>query len=155
MGYIKFDTDWMNDSKIIAFQSLYGRAGLVDVVNLYCAWGESKDGIFDLKNEQKKAVLERFLGKKKKKLYDFLDKCANVEIIDAEAYRKLMLVGCRRSIKDAEARERRRISARDASEAARQKRMRERQEEDGGYLDSTQSVTDTVTDSEADTHSDY
>lgn len=126
MNYFKFDTDWMHDPKIIAFKKLHGKAALVDVVNLYCAWGASENGEFSLKDPGNFAVLSSFLGKGKARTIEFLDRCAEVGIIDADAYRAFGRVACRRSIEEAETRARRRIYAKDASDAAKRKRDEER-----------------------------
>ena len=119
--YIKLDTDWYDDPKVLDFQDKYGKAALVDLVKLFCVLGEFY-GLIDLKDNGQKIRLQQVLGKKGKALTAFLDKVASCEIIKSEAYKGLRLIGSDRSIRDGTARKNRREYALAASQAAADKR---------------------------------
>ena len=119
--YIKLDTDWYDDPKVLDFQDRYGKAALVDLVKLFCVLGEFY-GLIDLKDNGQKIRLQQVLGKKGKALTTFLDKVASCEIIKSEAYKVLRVIGSDRSIRDGTARRNRREYALAASQAAADKR---------------------------------
>ena len=119
--YIKLDTDWYDDPKILDFQDRYGKAALVDVVKLFCVLGEFY-GSIDLKDNGQKIRLQQVLGKKGKALSSFLEKAASCGIISAEALEGIQRVGSDRSVRDGTARRNRRDYAIAASQAAAEKR---------------------------------
>lgn len=119
--YIKLDTDWYDDPKVLDFQDRYGKAALVDLVKLFCVLGEFY-GSIDLKDNGQKIRLQQVIGKKGKALTSFLDKVASCGIINAEAYKALQRIGSDRSIRDGTARKNRREYALAASQAAADKR---------------------------------
>lgn len=119
--YIKLDTDWYDDPKVLDFQDRYGKAALVDLVKLFCVLGEFY-GSISLKDNGEKIRLQQVLGKKGKALIAFLDKVAACNLINAEAYRELQRIGSDRSIRDGTARRNRREYALAASQAAADKR---------------------------------
>lgn len=119
--YIKLDTDWYDDPKVLDFQDRYGKAALVDLIKLFCVLGEFY-GSIDLKDNGQKIRLQQVIGKKGKALTSFLDKAASCGIINAEAYKALQRVGSDRSIRDGTARRNRREYALAASQAAADKR---------------------------------
>lgn len=130
MGYyIKLDLDWYDDPKILEFQDRYGKASLVDVIKLYCALGEFY-GQIDLKERAQALHLQKVLGKKGKALDAFLEKCASVNLIKADAYKAFRRVASDRSIRDGEIRRTRRQNAIDASAAAAE--ARKKKAEGGG-----------------------
>ena len=119
--YIKLDTDWYDDPKVLDFQDRYGKAALVDLVKLFCVLGEFY-GSIDLKDNGQKIRLQQVIGKKGKALTAFLDKVASCGSINAEAYKALQRIGSDRSIRDGTARKNRREYALAASQAAADKR---------------------------------
>ena len=119
--YIKLDTDWYDDPKILDFQDQFGKSALVDVVKLFCVLGEFY-GQIDLKENAQKLRLQQVLGKKGKALATFLDRAASCAIISADALHGLQRVGSERSIKDGETRMKRKEYALAASQAAAEKR---------------------------------
>ena len=119
--YIKLDTDWYDDPKVLDFQDRYGKAALVDLVKLFCVLGEFY-GSIDLKDNGQKIRLQQVIGKKGKALTAFLDKVASCGIINAEAYKALQRISSDRSIRDGTARKNRREYALAASQAAADKR---------------------------------
>ena len=60
--YIKLDTDWYDDPKVLDFQDRYGKAALVDLIKLFCVLGEFY-GTIDLKDNAQKLRLQQVLGK--------------------------------------------------------------------------------------------
>ena len=119
--YIKLDTDWYDDPKILDFQDQYGKAALVDIVKLFCVLGEFY-GSIDLKDNGQKIRLQQVLGKKGKALTSFLEKVAACGIINAEAFHGFQRIGSERSMRDGKARMNRREYALAASQAAAEKR---------------------------------
>lgn len=120
-AYIKLDCDWYDDPKVLDFQDQFGKAALVDLVKLFCVLGEFY-GSIDLKDNGQKIRLQQVLGKKGKALTAFLGKVASCGIINAEALEGLQRIGSDRSLKDGEARRKRKEYAWAASEAAAEKR---------------------------------
>lgn len=112
--YIKLDMDWYDDPKVLEFKDLYGKAALVDVVKLFCALGEFF-GQIDLNESAQRLHLKKVLSKTDKSLRSFLEKCASVDLIDKEAYEAFGRVGSARSIRDGEARSRRKQRALDGA----------------------------------------
>ncbi|MBQ9000232.1 MAG: hypothetical protein IJ087_00065 [Eggerthellaceae bacterium] len=119
--YIKLDTDWYDDPKVLDFQDRYGKAALVDLIKLFCVLGEFY-GTIDLKDNAQKLRLQQVLGKKGKPLLAFLDKVSACALINEEAYRGIQRIGSDRSLKDGEARRKRKEYALVASQAAADKR---------------------------------
>lgn len=120
--YIKLDLDWHEDPKVLEFQMRYGKAALVDLIDLDCALGEFY-GSIDLGDTAQRMKLERYVGKRGKALAKFLDKVASCGLIDAEAYKELRRIGSERSVRDGECRRNRREYALAASDAAKRKRL--------------------------------
>ena len=127
--YIKLDMDWREDPKVMLFEERYGKAALVDWVALMCLMGEF-GGSFCLDDEATQLRVQKVLRKKAKATEQFLEKCADCGLIDEVGLYTFRRVGSARSIKDGEARAKRREYAIAASEAAREKRL-EDQGEDG------------------------
>lgn len=127
--YIKLDFDWHADPKILDFQDRYGKAALVDIIDLYCVLGEFF-GTVDLKDNAQRLRLQQVLGKRGKALESFIEKAASCGIVNEEAWRELGRVGSDRSIKDGTARLKRRRYAEEASQAAADRRRAKR--ESGG-----------------------
>lgn len=124
MGWIKLDIDWCSDPKILGFRDQYGKAALVDVVNLFCALSEF-EGKIDLSVPSQRLFLERTVGKTGKGIRTFLDRCASADLIKRGCYEAFGLVASERSMRDGVKRKRRREAAVDAGvasgEARRQK----------------------------------
>ena len=125
--YMKLDTDWYDDPKVLDFQDRYGKAALVDLIKLFCVMADFY-GTIDLKDNGQKIRLQQVLGKNGKALTAFLDKVASCDLINAEAYHGLQRVGSERSIRDGTARRNRREYALAASQAAADKRAESKAE---------------------------
>lgn len=119
--YMKLDFDWYEDSKVLDFQDRFGKAALVDLLILFCVLGEFY-GQIDFKDNGQKLRLQKALGKKGKALVTFIDRVADCDLINAEAWKALQRIGSDRSIRDGTARRNRRQYALDASKAAAEKR---------------------------------
>ena len=119
--YMKLDFDWYEDPKVLDFQDRHGKAALVDLIKLFCVMGEFY-GQIDLKDNAQKLRLQKVLNKRGKALVAFIDKVANCDLVDAEAWKGLQRIGSDRSIRDGTARRNRRQYALDASKAAQEKR---------------------------------
>lgn len=118
--YIKLDMDWREDPKVMLFEERYGKAALVDWVALMCLMASSA-AASALMTKRRSWRVQKVLRKKAKATEQFLEKCADCGLIDEEGLYTFRRVGSARSIKDGEARAKRREYAIAASEAAREK----------------------------------
>lgn len=155
-NYIKLDLDWDSDPKVMDYESRYGKAALVDVVRLFCAMGEFF-GRIDLADNGQRLKLQARLKKKGRALDSFLERCAGCGIVSPEALHALRVVCSDRSLRDGEARLRRRESAAAASDASARARARAGGTATGTVTDAVAdggagTVTDTVTDEKNASH---
>lgn len=125
-SYIKLDFDWYDDPKILVYEDTFGKESLVDVVKLFCALGEFH-GIIDLNEPAQRLHIQKVLGLKGEALDAFLDQCALCEIIRADWYQTMRKIGSDRSLRDGDARKKRRNYAKEASDAAKAKRQAKRE----------------------------
>lgn len=121
--YIKLDWDWADDPKVMEFRELNGKAALFDLVQFYIALSKV-GGVFDFNDRQSVLVMQSTLGKRGKALMTFINKVAACGLIDKDAWEQLKRAGSDRSIKDAEAMEKRRDYAAEASKAAAEARRK-------------------------------
>lgn len=106
--WIKLDRDWLQDIKVIDFKRKYGKAALVDVVQLFILMQQYPDGLVDMNAERNVANAELIIGKKGRKLSEFLDRAAGCGLIDAELWDSFRHVTSNRAAKDAMRRTRQR-----------------------------------------------
>jgi hypothetical protein len=89
------------------FEAVNGKEALVDLIELFILMNEF-GGVLKMDDKATRLKVEYRLHKKGKEVDDFLDKVAEVELIDSEAWINLNSAGSNRSIKDAETRQKRR-----------------------------------------------
>jgi hypothetical protein len=119
--YIKLDWDWREDPKVMAFEADNGKASLVDLVELFCLLNEF-GGTLDMNDKPTRLKVEHKLRKKGKAVDNFLNKVAEANLIDHEAWQNLGRAGSNRSLKDAKTRQMRREYAASAREAKESKK---------------------------------
>ena len=120
--WIKLDSNWLQDLKIIDFRSKYGKAALVDVVQLFILMQQYPDGLVDMTQDKNVANAELIIGKKGAKLLQFLDRVAECDIIDARLWRSMRHVTSNRAAKDAMRRTRQRDGGRAGGRASGESR---------------------------------
>lgn len=120
---MKLDWDWREDPRMMEFEDEFGKAALVDVIELYCLLSEFY-GVLDMSDKGQRLKAQRKLGMTKDELDAFLDKVASCGLISKDVWEALGKVSSERSIKDGSARRTRRESASLASEAAARKRAK-------------------------------
>ena len=101
--YIKLDHDWQRDPKVRTFRKEAGKAGLVDLVQLYILMSRNK-GRVDLKDYGQRADAADVLGMSEQRMTRFLDLAADCGVIDAELWRELQVVTSNRAVRDADMR---------------------------------------------------
>lgn len=120
--WMRLDWDWREDPDVMEFEDEYGKAALVDLIELYCVMSEFY-GILDMNDKGQRLKAQRKLGMTKTELETFIDQVASCGLISQEAWSVLGKVSSERSIKDGNARRTRKEAALKASEAAAEKRM--------------------------------
>lgn len=124
MDWFKMDVHWRDDPKIMLYESRHGKAALVDVVELFGLLHELY-GCVDMNDAGHALLASKRIGKRGKALEKFFDDVAECGIVNEAAWRELRRVGSERSMRDADARKRRRDAAVTASEAASRKRKKD------------------------------
>jgi len=119
--WMKLDWDWREDPNMMEFEDEYGKAALVDVIQLFCVMSEFY-GVLDMNDKGQRLKAQRKLGMNEDQLRDFITCVAECGLVSNEAWTALGKVSSERSIKDGEARRKRKESAERASEAAAEKR---------------------------------
>lgn len=125
--WIKLDSNWLQDIKIIDFRTRYGKAALVDVVQLFILMQQYPDGLVDMTLERNVANAEMIIGKKGARLFEFLDRAAECDIIDAAMWSSMRHVTSNRAAKDAMRRTRQRDGGRAGGRASGETRRNAKQ----------------------------
>lgn len=132
--WIKLDYDWMRDEKVIELKARYGRAALVDAVNAFVVMAKC-GGICDMARPAHAEWARLYMDKQGKALSAAFDRLAEVGIIDAGLWEGLGHVTSNRALADARAAadedSANRARTRKATEAAAEKRRRQREAEGG------------------------
>ena len=97
-----------NVIKIIDFRGRYGKAALVDVIQLFILMQQYPDGLVDMTEARNVANAEIIIGKKGHRLFEFLDRAAGCSIIDKELWESFRHVTSNRAAEDAMRRTRQR-----------------------------------------------
>lgn len=116
--WIKLDSNWLQDIKIIDFRGRYGKAALVDVIQLFILMQQYPDGLVDMTQARNVANAELIIGKKGKALYKFLDRAAGCGLIDGGLWESLRHVTSNRAATDAMRRTRQREGGRAGGRAS-------------------------------------
>lgn len=119
--WMKLDWDWREDPAVMEFEDEYGKAALVDLIELYCVMSEFY-GILDMNDKGQRLKAQRKLGMTKTELETFIDQVASCGLISQEVWSVLGKVSSERSIKDGNARRTRKEAAAKAGEASGQAR---------------------------------
>ena len=98
--YIKLDHDWLKDPKVRTFKKEAGKAGLVDLIQLYILMGRNK-GRADLSDYGTFEDAKDLLGMNEQRLVRFLDLAADCGVISYELWHELKVVTSERAAKDA------------------------------------------------------
>lgn len=117
--WIKLDSNWLQDIKIIDFRGRYGKAALVDVIQLFILMQQYPDGLVDMTQARNVANAELIIGKKGKALYKFLDRAAECGLIDAGLWESFRHVTSNRAATDAMRRTRQREGGRAGGKVSR------------------------------------
>ncbi len=120
--WIKLDTNWLQDLKIIDFRGKYGKAALVDVVQLFILMQQYPDGLVDMNQDKNVANAELIIGKRGAKLDEFLDRAAECDLIDETLWKSFRHVTSNRAADDAMARTRQRDGGRKGGKASGESR---------------------------------
>lgn len=135
--YIKLDWDWREDPKVMLFEERYGKPALVDLIQLFCLMSEFA-GSIDMADEATQLRVQKVLRKKAHGVEQFIEKCADCGLVSSEAWFSLRRIGSDRSVKDGEARRKRRDYALAASAAASEA-AEKRRDEEGDDADDSES----------------
>lgn len=119
--WIKLDWNWREDAKVLAFEDEYGKAALVDLIQLWCVISEFY-GELDMKDKGQRLKAQKQMGMSRTELETFLDQVAEYDLISLESWRIRKIVGSKRSLKDGNARRARSESATKAGLASGQSR---------------------------------
>lgn len=125
--YIKLDIDWRDDEKVLRLEGEYNKSYLIDWVGIMCLMSRF-DGCIDMTDKITSRIVCRSLRKSLTSVKKSVDAFAEVGLIDKGAWERSELVMSERSLKDAEAKRKRRQYALEASEAAAEARRRKREE---------------------------
>lgn len=120
--WIKLDWDWREDEHMMEFEDEYGKAALVDVIQLFCVMSEFW-GVLDMNEKGQRLKAQKKLGMNEEQLRDFITRVAECGLVSKDAWVALGKVSSERSIKDGKQRLTRKEAAAKASEAAAEKRM--------------------------------
>lgn len=119
--FIKLDHDWQKDPKVRRFRKEAGKAGLVDLVQLFIALSRNK-GRIDMNDYGQAADLADTLGMTGQRTERTLDLAADCGVIDKELWDGLRVVTSNRAVKDARLRETRGGAGRKGGEASAEAR---------------------------------
>lgn len=125
--YIKLDIDWRDDEKVVRLEDLFGKSYLIDWVGMMCLMSRF-DGCIDLSDRSIQRIVVRDMRKRLTSVRKSIDAFAEVGLVDKGAWERSGLVMSERSLKDAEAKRKRRQYALEASEAAAEARRKRREE---------------------------
>ena len=125
--YIKLDIDWRDDEKVVRLEDDFGKSYLIDWVGMMCLMSRF-DGCVDLSDRSIQRIVVREMRKRLNSVKKSIEAFASVGLIDKGAWERSELVMSERSLKDAEAKRKRRQYALEASEAAAEARRRKREE---------------------------
>ena len=115
--FIKLDHDWLKDPKVRCFRKEAGKAGLVDLVQLFIALSRNK-GRVDMNDYGQAADMADTLGMTEQRAVRTLDLAADCGIIDKELWEACRVVTSNRAVKDARLRETRGESGKKGGEAS-------------------------------------
>lgn len=119
--WMKLDWDWREDAKVMEFEDEYGKAALVDLIQLWCVMSEFY-GELDMNDKGQRLKAQKRMGMSRPELEAFLDRVADCGLISSEAWRVLRKVASDRSMKDGAARRTRKEASMKAAEASAEKR---------------------------------
>lgn len=119
--WIKLDWDWREDPNVMEFEDEYGKAALVDVIQLFCVMSEFY-GVLDMNDKGQRLKAQRKLGMNEDQLRDFIGCVAECGLVSQEAWDALGKVSSERSMKDGAARKSRKEASMIAAEASAEKR---------------------------------
>ena len=119
--WMKLDWDWREDAKVMEFEDEYGKAALVDLIQLWCVMSEFY-GELDMNDKGQRLKAQKRMGMSRPELEAFLDQVADCGLISPEAWRVLRKVASERSMKDGASRRTRKEAAIKAGIASGQAR---------------------------------
>lgn len=99
--FIKLDHDWLRDPKVRTFKKEAGKAGLVDLIQVYILMGRHH-GRVDLSEYGNMEDAKDLLGMSEQRVVRTLDLAADCGVIDAELWHNLSVVTSKRAVKDAD-----------------------------------------------------
>ena len=102
--FIKLDYDWLKDPKVRNFKKQSGKAGLVDLIQLFILMSRHK-GLVDLNDYGVLEDAKDVMGMNEQRLKRFLDLAADCDVINAEFWQVTGKVSSSRAVKDAKLRE--------------------------------------------------
>ena len=99
--FIKLDHDWLRDPKVRTFRKEAGKAGLVDLIQLYILMSRHH-GRVDLSEYGSMEDAKDLLGMSEQRVIRTLDLAADCGVIDGELWHGMSVVTSNRALKDAD-----------------------------------------------------
>lgn len=115
--FIKLDHDWLRDPKVRTFKKEAGKAGLVDLIQVYILMGRNH-GRVDLSEYGNMEDAKDLLGMSEQRVVRTLDLAADCGVINSELWHGVRVVTSNRALKDATAREKRSDAGKAGGEAS-------------------------------------
>ena len=119
--WIKLDWNWREDPNMMEFEDEYGKAALVDVIQLFCVMSEFY-GELNMNEKSQRLKAQKSMGMNEEHLRSFITNVAECGIVSHSKWVATGKVSSERSLKDGKARRTRKEASAIAAEASAEKR---------------------------------